>query len=31
MKWIRDMSRLEIAAFIGAEFRSRKINVVLSK
>ncbi len=30
MKQIRDMTRLELAAFIGAEFRSRKINVVLS-
>ena len=30
MKHIRDMSRLELAAFIGAEFRNRKIDVVLS-
>ena len=30
MKQIRDMTRLELAAFIGAEFRNRKIDVVLS-
>ena len=30
MKPIRVMSRLELAALVGAEFRRRKINVVLS-
>jgi len=30
MKPIRDMTRLELAALIGAEFRDRKIDVVLS-
>ncbi|MFT5241597.1 MAG: hypothetical protein ACI9X0_002581 [Kiritimatiellia bacterium] len=30
MKRISDMTRLELAAFIGGEFRSRKINIVLS-
>jgi hypothetical protein len=30
VKKVRDMTRLELAAFIGAEFRNRKIDVVLS-
>ena len=30
MKRIRDMTRLELAAFVGGEFRAHKINVVLS-
>jgi hypothetical protein len=30
MKQIRDMTRLELAAFIGAAFRNRKIDIVLS-
>lgn len=30
MKLVADMSRLELAAFIAAEFRRRSINVVLS-
>ena len=30
MKAVRDMTRLELAGFIAAEFRKRKINVVLS-
>ena len=30
MKPIADMTRLEFAAYVGAEFRRRKINVVLS-
>jgi hypothetical protein len=30
MKLVRDMTRLELAGFIAAEFRSRNINVVLS-
>lgn len=30
MKPVRDMTRLELAGFIAAEFRRRKINVVLS-
>jgi hypothetical protein len=30
MKCLGDMTRLELAAFIGGEFRSRKINIVLS-
>jgi hypothetical protein len=30
VKRVADMTRLELAAFIGAEFKRRKINVVLS-
>lgn len=30
MKRISDMTRLELAAFIGGEFRTHKINIVLS-